>query len=412
MKNGWSGGQYSLFRFCFGIYLFIHFVALIPWAPEIFSNEGVLSDGALSPLLYLFPNVLILADSPLFVQSLLTLSSCASLIFALGWRDKVAAFFMWYVLACLFGRNPLTLNPSLPFVGWMLLAHMILPGAPYGSVAARGRLDPNGGWQFQPRLFLVAWIVMSVAYSYSGIYKLASPSWVDGSALAEVLANPLARPTLIREILLGLPNFVLQLLTWAALLLELLFAPIALFTRARLPLWTAMTLMHLGLLVLINFADLSLAMILLHFFTFDPNWIQPQAKDSGQIVFFDGNCALCHGWVRFLLAEDRLNRFSFSALQGETLKNKISEAELKKLPDSIILLTPDGVLLSRSSAIVEILARLGGLWRVVGIMIHLFPKSFRDFAYDIVARFRKRVFGTKSELCPIVPPEIRVRFLP
>ncbi len=35
-----------------------------------------------------------------------------------------------------------------------------------------------------------------------------------------------------------------------------------------------MLLMHLGLLFLIDFVDLSISMILLHAFTFDPNWLR------------------------------------------------------------------------------------------------------------------------------------------
>ena len=29
MKNGWTGGQYSLYRVIFGLYLFIHFASLL-----------------------------------------------------------------------------------------------------------------------------------------------------------------------------------------------------------------------------------------------------------------------------------------------------------------------------------------------------------------------------------------------
>jgi hypothetical protein len=55
VKNGWTGGQYSLFRALFGAYLSIHFVQLIPWGGELFSQRGALPNGAASPLLYLFP---------------------------------------------------------------------------------------------------------------------------------------------------------------------------------------------------------------------------------------------------------------------------------------------------------------------------------------------------------------------
>src|SRR5207245_3602172 len=55
-ENGWTGGQYSLFRAVFGLYLFVHFVELVPWGAELFSNRGVLPHAAASPLIHLFPN--------------------------------------------------------------------------------------------------------------------------------------------------------------------------------------------------------------------------------------------------------------------------------------------------------------------------------------------------------------------
>jgi hypothetical protein len=124
------------------------------------------------------------------------------------------------------------------------------------------------------RVHDVAWIVMSAGYSYSGLTKLASPSWRDGSALVYVLANPLARPNALRDLVQSWPPPVLTGATWAALTLELLFAPLALVARARPWLWLAMAAMHVGLLLLIDLADLSVGMLMLHLFTFDPTWIR------------------------------------------------------------------------------------------------------------------------------------------
>src|SRR5438270_824416 len=194
MKNGWTGGQYSLVRAAFGTYLFVHFAQLTPWAAELFSNQGVLADGRASPLLHLFPNVLALWDGPAFTTALVAAAAGLSVPFAAGICDRAAAVALWYVWACLHGRMPLISNPGLPYVGWLLLAHAALPPAPYGSWAARGRTDPANGWRMPEGIFLAAWILMALGYTYSGVTKLVSPSWTDGPALARVLDNPLARP--------------------------------------------------------------------------------------------------------------------------------------------------------------------------------------------------------------------------
>lgn len=274
MKNGWTGGWYSAYRVTFGAYLLAHFASLVPWGVEVFSNRGVLPRAGDSPLVYLFPNVLALWDGPAFVTGLLVVAAGLSVFFIAGMYDRVAAVATWYVWACLHGRMPLITNPSLPFVGWLLLAHACLPPAPYGSLAGCGRPDLAAAWKMPPAIFAVAWVVMAIGYSYSGYTKLISPSWVDGTALARILDNPLARPGWPRDTLRALPAGVLHGLTWAALGLELGFAPLALFRRVRPWLWGLMLGMHLGLLVLINFADLSMGMVVLHLFTFDPGWFR------------------------------------------------------------------------------------------------------------------------------------------
>src|SRR5262245_37047023 len=193
MKNGWTGGQYSLFRTLFGLYLLVHFLQLAPWGAELFSSAGVLPDPSLSPLVNLFPNLLGLWDSPAVVLALLLGGSALALLFVVGLWDRVAAILLWYLWACLFGRNPLISNPALPYVGWILLAHALLPPAPYGSLAARGRVDPRGSWRMPPPIFAAAWILMAIGYAYSGGTKLVSPSWIDGSAITRILQSPLAR---------------------------------------------------------------------------------------------------------------------------------------------------------------------------------------------------------------------------
>ena len=277
LSNGWTGGQYSIFRAIFGTYLSVHFAQLVPWAAELFSNQGALAEAAGSPLIHLFPNILAVWDTPLFVTGLVVVAAGLSALLAAGVADRFAAVAIWYALACLNGRMPLVSNPSLPYVGWMLLAHACLPAAPYGSWAARRQPEASRSWRMPQAIFAAAWALMALGYSYSGYSKLVSPSWLDGTALARVLDNPLARPGVLRELLLALPSWLLQAATWAALTLELSFAPLALFRRLRPWLWTLMLAMHLGLLCLINFADLSLGMVMLHLFTFDPGWLRRKA---------------------------------------------------------------------------------------------------------------------------------------
>jgi predicted DCC family thiol-disulfide oxidoreductase YuxK len=410
MKNGWTRGQFRIFRVTFGLYLVYHFLSLLPWGAELFSSQGVLPQGAMSPLFHLFPNVFLLWDRPLFVQTCLLAAAIFSLFLTVGKFDRVMAVLVWYVWASLYGRNPLIGNPSLPFIGWMLLAYALIP-----PLSRRKELpstsEDAGSWNMPADIFAAAWVLMAVAYSYSGYCKLISPSWLDGTALRHVLSNPLVRDTVVRTSLLTLPDVLLKAATWAALVMELAFAPLALFRRLRPFLWFAMVGLHLGLLVLVNFSDLTIGMLLLHFFTFDPAWI-PSPKPAGQPIFYDGHCGLCHGLVSFVLTEDQSSHpFSFAPLQGEEIKRSIPDSVRAELPDSVVVVGENKNVLTRSTAVIYVMKRLGGLWFFTATLLSLVPRTLRDLAYDAVASVRKRIFGTTEEVCPLVPRPLRARFL-
>jgi predicted DCC family thiol-disulfide oxidoreductase YuxK len=410
LKNGWTSGQFRLWRISFGLYLLYHFVSLLPWGRELFSDRGVLPQGAMSPLFHLFPNVFLLCDSPLFVQASLVVAAGLSVLLMIGQFDRVAAILLWYLWACLYGRNPLIGNPSLAFIGWLLLAYALIPSVRASKDVFANEESP-GSWRMPADIFAAAWILMAIGYSYSGYAKLGSPSWVDGTALSQVLHNPLSRDTALRVGLLALPWWCLKAATWAALFLELGFAPLALFRRLRPMLWLAMVGMHLGLLVLVNFSDLTIGMLLLHFFTFDPAWI-PSPKPAGQTIFYDGHCGLCHGFVKFALREDQSERpFSFAPLEGEEIKRTLSDEERAALPDSVVVVDEHRNVLAQSTAVIYILKRLGGLWSMLAAVLSLVPRAVRDLVYDAVAVVRRETFGTTKEVCPMIPREWRTRFL-
>jgi predicted DCC family thiol-disulfide oxidoreductase YuxK len=80
------------------------------------------------------------------------------------------------------------------------------------------------------------------------------------------------------------------------------------------------------------------------------------------------------------------------------------------LPDSIVLLTATGETLTRSAAVLHILDRLGGAWRLLGCLARLFPRPLRDFVYDRVAAVRHKLFARPADVCPVIPAHLRARF--
>ncbi len=137
-----------------------------------------------------------------------------------------------------------------------------------------------------------------------------------------------------------------------------------------------------------------------------------------EIIYYDGSCGLCHRWVKFVMPRDpEGERFRFAPLQGSTFAAAVDQATRDRLPDSIIVQRHEEApgseaLLIKSTAVLHILTRLGGGWRVLAWLGKWVPRRWRDFCYDRVARVRHRVFKRPPDACPMMPPERRDRFLP
>jgi predicted DCC family thiol-disulfide oxidoreductase YuxK len=155
------------------------------------------------------------------------------------------------------------------------------------------------------------------------------------------------------------------------------------------------------------------ALAALGLFAFDPGWVRRRgAGRKPETLFYDGTCGLCHGAVRFCLAEDRDGKgLRFATLQGEAFAAAIEAPGRAGLPDSLVLLTRHRRVLTRSRAVRHALMDLGGTWRILGTAAGAVPQPLLDVLYDLVARTRHALFRRPPAACPIVPPRLRGRFL-
>lgn len=131
------------------------------------------------------------------------------------------------------------------------------------------------------------------------------------------------------------------------------------------------------------------------------------------LLFYDGGCGLCHHLVSFVIARDREGtRFRYAPLGGATFMAALTPSQREGLPDSVVVQTADGRILVRSDAAIHIGERLGGGWGLLARAVSLLPRWLLDPAYDVVARVRGRLFAKPEGACPLLPPELRPRFLP
>jgi predicted DCC family thiol-disulfide oxidoreductase YuxK len=150
---------------------------------------------------------------------------------------------------------------------------------------------------------------------------------------------------------------------------------------------------------------------MLHLFAANPASASRTERKAVSIVFFDGDCALCNAFVRFAMPRDHDANLNFAPLGGQTIQEKVSAKDRAALPDSICVLTPEGSLLVRSRAVAHVLDRLGGFWRVCGVLVSWTPRTLADAFYDFVAANRRRL-GQPTDACPTPDPSLRARLLP
>ena len=305
MTSGWTGGQYSVVRALTGLGAAAAIAVAafqVASGPHAFAMAaaGLLASGALA--LGRFSRTAAVATAVVWLLARRTD----------GWAVDAAAVAVFAV-------------------------HAAMAPAPYGSLDARGRLDPGGGWAMHP------WRRALATSALVGVVALLA--WTA----AHAFANPWR---------------------WAGSIAALLLLAI------------------------------------------DPAWIPKRAPGATETLFYDGSCGLCHGAVRFVLAEDPDGTaLRFAPLDSDAFRTAVPDDVRATLPDSLVLATADGRVLTRSAAVLRLGQRLGGIWRLLAAIAGAVPGRLQDAAYDRVARARHRLFAKPKDACPLLPPHLRARFL-
>lgn len=134
-----------------------------------------------------------------------------------------------------------------------------------------------------------------------------------------------------------------------------------------------------------------------------------QPVQPASILLFDGVCHLCHGAVRFILRRDPHGRIHFASLQSKKGQELLSGFSYTDRLQSVVLIE-DGVLYTKSDAVLRVGRKLRGPWPALAWAGMLLPRRLRNTVYDWIARNRYRWMG-QSEQCMLPTPDIRSRFL-
>ena len=120
------------------------------------------------------------------------------------------------------------------------------------------------------------------------------------------------------------------------------------------------------------------------------------------VIYYDGECGLCHLAVKFILRVDSKSKFYFSPLSN--LDNNLKNI------DSIILKKGNKVFYE-GQAIIMIFEDIDNNWNYLANVLKLIPINVLDTAYRWVSRNRAKVSVKKVSSCPIVPSSYQKRFI-
>ena len=135
----------------------------------------------------------------------------------------------------------------------------------------------------------------------------------------------------------------------------------------------------------------------------------PQLKGDRPIIFFDGECVMCNGFVDLMLRLDPQARILMAPLQGKTAEDYLPPLPENRKAWTIYYLDETG-LYARSEAFVRICQRLNN-WASVLAITKIFPLPFRDGVYNVIAQNRYRLFGRQSS-CRVPTATEQMHFLP
>lgn len=359
MKTGWTGMQFSLWRILTALAAMAFTVPR--WGPHGTTIWGQIPYGSWALV------IIVIAATGLL----------------LGWFARPATL-------VLLPFAILTPSPSpffnLPLTLALVLFLLAAPG-PFGSLKARGRPDPRGGWSLDPYLSIGAWalwIGFFLAFHF-GLFE-------NHPLLLAWQEMPLGKSMGLGTVLFLIPLCfwrVTRPFAWLGMLwVQVCF----LFMGWGAALWPALLILFLGA---------------------NPSWFSAAAPVKKDLVFYDGNCGLCHRSCRILLAEDPDGHsFQFAPLQGPTFEEDPLFQKGAPLPDSIVVRTNAGQILTEFAAVRHLGMRLGGIWRVLALCSHTLPLSLGNLGYRMIAKNRYRFFAKPENTCPILPPDLRQRFLP
>ncbi|RED46111.1 thiol-disulfide oxidoreductase DCC family protein [Aestuariispira insulae] len=135
----------------------------------------------------------------------------------------------------------------------------------------------------------------------------------------------------------------------------------------------------------------------------------PDFPDGKPIIIFDGHCAFCSDWARFVLKHDREGRFRLLAAQTDLGRALYVHYGLDPEHYETNILIENGMGWFKSEGSIRMAEGLGCPWSLA-VIFRLLPLPARDWLYELIARNRFKLRG-RLEQCLLPSEKEKARFL-
>ena len=123
------------------------------------------------------------------------------------------------------------------------------------------------------------------------------------------------------------------------------------------------------------------------------------------IIVFDGLCVMCNSFFKWVLKNDKDDKYLFANIQSNFFKKNM---DINKSIDSIILIKENNIFYE-SEAIKYILKDLDKFF-LLRLVLNVTPKFISNFFYKIIANNRYKIFGKKDK-CELPNKNLLSKFL-
>lgn len=127
------------------------------------------------------------------------------------------------------------------------------------------------------------------------------------------------------------------------------------------------------------------------------------------VLLFDGECAFCNGFVRWMLKHERRPHYYFASLQADVAAPLLVEYKIAPGDLSSLVVIDNARSYRKSDAVLHLLAEMRWPWRLLGVGV-LIPRKLRDVAYDFIGKRRYQWWG-RADCCIVADPAVRSRIL-